>query len=255
MAMAQYPKFIVLLSISLMLVGCASHPQFNLDVPLSEASDRATSNEVSDRVIGSNGWAPPLRPAVSAHGSVFYSSTGNTTPYNPDRQRLIFGFQHGLNPGTQEYSQLTGFNLAYSAQSGDIQYRITGYFSDSKFNTADSEGLVDPFLLGVSLDVEKLIPVDRLNFTLGLRVSLSELLFEFENPLIVDYQEIQSDSITAFGLGLPSGIQYNAGAITMEALVIPTVYFHSPLTSVGFNNDIVGVEFNIPVSLGIGFSF
>lgn len=244
----------VLLALSLGLFGCANTPRYLVNVPLSEASDRATQTDLSARQIrASSSYSFPAGSTSIRAQGVFSSSWGS--PYNPDSQRLMIGHHQVLNVGVNDYNLLGGYHVSYSARSADVQYRITGFYTDAEFQVGSTSGLLNPSLWGLSFDVERLYPVNEIAFSAGVRFATQSLVFSYQNPIYINYEPIESDAISTFGLGLPIGMQLASGSLAVELLVTPTLNFHDPLTRIGFQNDLVGLNVNVPVSFSVGFVF
>lgn len=242
---------------AMVVSGCASGPRYNLNTSLSQASSMATSSDPGDRQIKSSPPSSykPSSPRVRSSGYVSYRSRTAYSPYNPDSQRFFIGYSHGLNPDSPDYDINDGIQIGYAAQSGELEFRIIGEYSDASFNTDSAQGLQSPDILAMHFDLARVIPLDGIDFTFGGRISISGLYFDYENPLYVDGREFHSDSLFGFAVGVPSGILWSADGMSVQLLLTPTWTMYSDVTSIGFDNDVVANSFNIPVTVAVGFEF
>jgi hypothetical protein len=221
----------------------------------------ATSSNPDDRQIQSNTSGAPYYSSVSSHsrsrstGYVAYRGVSQYSPYHPDDQRIFIGYAHGLNPDASDYALNDGILIGYAVQSADLEFRLMGEYSDVSFNTENAEGLQSPNILAVHLDLAKVVPMDAIDFTIGGRMSFSRLYFDYENPIYIDGQEFRGDALFGFGVGIPSGILWQAEGMSVQLLVTPTWTLYSDITDIGFDNDVIANDFNIPVSLSVGFEF
>ena len=241
----------------IMVSGCATGPRYNLNTSLAQASTMATSSNPADRQIKSNPpYYKPSAPRVRSSGYVSYRSRStHYSPYNPDGQRFFIGYSQGLNPDSPDYDLNAGIQIGYAAQSGELEFRIMGEYSDASFNTDSEQGLNSPDILAMHFDLARVVPMGAVDFSIGGRLSFSGLYFDYDNPLYIDGRQYRSDSLFGLGVGIPSGLLWYGDGMSVQLLITPTWTMYSDTTSIGFNNDVVANNFNIPVSVAVGFEF
>jgi len=248
----------LLIAFVLVLTGCATSPQFDLDMSLTEASEMALQTDPGDREISSGSssfFSSGINTSVDASVGLIYQDEYYDDGFFGGEHRFLIGRQSAINSGINRYNISNGYQLAYVGGDHLSQIRLAIYYTEASFPTDATAGLVSPLVLGFDTDIHKLYTIDSVAFILGARITSAQLAFDFESPLFINGSEITGDSVNYFGLGMPTGLQMEIGSFALEALITPMMVFLNDTSNVGFDNNIGWFNFNIPMSFSAGFVF
>jgi hypothetical protein len=223
---------------------------------MSELSD-AIANESGPVVDLSSKAKPNFSPAASV-GVFVQSQTHYDDPYGDDmfaNNRFLVSRRAALNIGLSSYRLNSGYELSYTGGDDVNQMRIAVFYHDADFNDPDVAEFNSPIMLGIDIGAHALFPVNQIDFFVGARATSSLLHYQFNKPIDLGYELINSDELSTFGLGVPFGMQLSSGYLSLEALIAPTAYFHSFTTNFGVDNSLGFLNVAVPMSVGLGVNW
>lgn len=251
------------------LSGCMSS-RYDMNMSMSDVSGAIVSSAepVVDVRPNSRSWFSSSvdvsvsnatsfagQSAVEANLNDPYADESSSVFINGSDHYFLFIRRSALNFGVSKYKFNQGWELAYLEGDASSQVRLAGFYQDVDFNDPVAAGFSKPFMLGLELDIRGLKVKDPFTAFAGIRFSTAIFHYNLNKPVSIGYETFNSDALGVFGLGVPVGVQFNSGALSLEAAAIPTLYFHGFETQLGFENDFVFLNTSIPISVGIGVKF
>lgn len=232
------------------LVGCASQGRYDLDMSISDMSEAIESS--TEAIVELD--ARPSRSA-SIETSAYFYSDGYSNFDGFANNRVMIARRQTVNVGINNYDLGSGYELAFIGGDDVHQVRVAVYINDAQFKVGSTDGFNNPVFLGFDVGFHAIRDMDPVEFFAGLRFTSAILGYEFDTPVSLLGEVYTSDSLGAFGIGVPLGMHVALGSFSMEAVAAPMLYLHAVESSLGARNDLVTWNSNIPISIGVGYNW
>lgn len=239
--------------------GCASTPNYTLNVPLSEvaaaaASETLDDNKVSDRPIISQ-ISSNLSSSLTVDVDIYDGLPWIAPEISLSDWRVTLFSHRPISQRINGYQLDNGYQLSGAARDGEAQFRFSAAFAPGLFAAPHNDGLKNLYQFDISADASYIVDLEPVHFEVGGRIGLGALAFSFNQPIQLGFQSFTSDSISVLYFGLPFGMGTQVGPIVFEALITPTFNILSEKTDIGFDNDIARTHWSWPLTLGVGIQF
>jgi hypothetical protein len=236
--------------VSILLISCASQGRYDLDMSITEMSEAIES---SAEAIVELDARPERGPSIET--SAFFYSNGYSDFDGFANNRVLIARRQSVNVGINNYDLGSGYELAFIGGDDVHQVRVAVYVNDAQFKVGSTEGFNSPMFLGFDVGFHAIRDMDPVEFFAGIRFTSAILGYEFDSPVSILGEVFTSDSLGAFGVGVPLGMHVALGNFSMEAVAAPMLYLHAAETSLGARNDLVTWNSNIPISIGLGYNW
>lgn len=260
-----YSRFSLVL-LGTLLTACTAPPERIRSATISEAGQRAQSENPDDRDI-----TPLSEPATPWYSDAETTLVLTTESYPTERSlndrsgwnepefdsgRFWIG-RYLPEIGRQStYFSRHGYEIGAAGFDEGMEITLSGYYLDAEFDHDRGNSLEDPGIIGWQLTAGKRWPLFKhLSLQAGGGFGSGWLLWDYANPLIDGGDRIEGDSLAFFSLSTPLSLQSHAGPVMTEFVALPTLRFSEDYSGEGFSNDVTRVYRGIPLVVRISVVF